>query len=86
MSILVWIIFLGTCTSTASRTVKSDDLKTIENRQLEDSKKLNERLDKIEASLESLSMQNSRKITEDAHKTWLDALSKQNQASDKGAK
>lgn len=59
MSILVWIIFLGTCTSTASRTVKSDDLKTIENRQLEDSKKLNERLDKIEASLEALSKQNS---------------------------
>ena len=59
MSILVWIIYLGTCTSTASRTVKSDDLKTIENRQLEDSKKLNERLDKIEASLEALSKQNS---------------------------
>lgn len=87
ISILVWIILLETCTSTASRSVKSDDLKTIESRRLEDSKRLDDRLDKIEASLESLSMQNSSKITEDAHKVWLDAIAKQNQASgDKGAK
>ena len=59
MSILVWIIFLGTCTSTTSRSVKPEDLRTIENRQIEDSKKLNERLVKIEASLEALSKQNS---------------------------
>ena len=57
MSILVWIIFLVTCTSTTTGSLSSKDLEKIRTQRTEDNKQLIDRLEKIESSIEFLSRQ-----------------------------